>query len=70
MLEEFDNYVNAKEYERKKRKAIYRDWMRERLQLKEKAEEQIFNQIKIRVDNAIRERNKMETVKIMINIAV
>jgi len=61
-LEAFDKYVMNNEYYRKKTKALFREWHREKLQMKQFAEEQILNQVEQITQEIQKEIARLKTV--------
>ena len=61
-IELFDTYLNEITFEKLKKKALVRDWAREKLNLKNLAEEQIVTQIQRQIDSIAIERKRLETV--------
>ena len=62
-LEAHDQYIVDTEYYNKKTKALYRDWEKEKIQMKEFAEEQILNQIEYLIKETENELAKIKTVR-------
>jgi hypothetical protein len=61
-LEAFDKYITDNEYYRKKSKALYREWLREKTQMKQFAEEQMLNQIETITQELEKEIARLKTV--------
>jgi len=64
-LEAYDQYIVDNEYHNKKVKALYRDWKKEKQQMKSFAEEQILNQIEYLIKETENELAKLKTVNIL-----
>ena len=62
-IEFFDGFLNEQNFDKIRRKALLRDWGREKFNLKSLAEEQIIAQIQSQIENIAFERKKLETVK-------
>ena len=58
----FDNYLNELNFQKVKKKTLVRDWAREKLSLRNLAEEQIVSHIQSQINSIALERKKLETV--------
>ena len=61
-IEFFDGFLNELNFDKIRRKALLRDWAREKINLRSLAEEQILSQIQGQIQNIAFERKRLETV--------
>lgn len=61
-IEFFDGFLNELNFDKIRRKALLRDWAREKINLRSLAEEQILSQIQSQIQNIAFERKRLETV--------
>ena len=61
-IEFFDGFLNELNFDKIRRKALLRDWAREKINLRSLAQEQILSQIQSQIQNIAFERKRLETV--------
>ena len=64
-LDRFDVFITSQEFYNKKKKALNREWVREKTNMKELAEEQTLRQIEEQIAEATRGLERLKTVKIL-----
>ena len=59
-LEDADAFASRQEFRRKRVKALYRDFLREKSELERKAEEQIIHLVNVRIENNKKTFSKLQ----------
>jgi hypothetical protein len=65
-IDAFDVFFNELNFEKIRKKTLVRDWAREKLNLRNLAEEQIISQIQSQIDSIAFERKRLETVYLLV----
>ena len=61
-LEQYDAFITSQEFYNKRKKALNREWVREKTNMKELAEEQILRQIEEKIAETAKELERLKTV--------